>query len=73
MDKIYRVRQGMGGRYVVERDGAFRWLEGDVFGDYRPGGEVDGPLGELLSLARDTRARATGSATFGRSPAAPAA
>ncbi len=32
MDKIYRVQQGMGGRYVLERDGAFTWLEGDIFG-----------------------------------------
>ena len=43
MDRIYRVRQGMGGRYAVERDGAFFWLEGDVFGDYRPGAAIDGP------------------------------
>lgn len=30
----------MGGRYAVERDGNLFWLEGDIFGDYRPGGEV---------------------------------
>jgi 2-keto-4-pentenoate hydratase/2-oxohepta-3-ene-1,7-dioic acid hydratase in catechol pathway len=40
MDRIYRAKQGMGGRYVVERDGRFHWLEGDVFGDYAPGREV---------------------------------
>ncbi len=40
MDRIYRIRQGMGGRYAVERDGRLCWLEGDLFGDYRPGAEI---------------------------------
>src|SRR5262245_4354085 len=40
MDRIYRARQGMGGRYVIERDGKLFWLEGDVFGDYRAGDAV---------------------------------
>lgn len=30
----------MGARHVVERGGTLFWLEGDLFGDYRPGGEV---------------------------------
>jgi 2-keto-4-pentenoate hydratase/2-oxohepta-3-ene-1,7-dioic acid hydratase in catechol pathway len=34
MDRIYRVKQGTGGRYAVERDGNFFWMRGDVFGDY---------------------------------------
>ena len=46
MDRIYRVKQGMGGRYAVERDGAFYWLRGDVFGTYDLGEEV--PSGEKL-------------------------
>jgi 2-keto-4-pentenoate hydratase/2-oxohepta-3-ene-1,7-dioic acid hydratase in catechol pathway len=37
MDRIYRFRQGMGGRYAVERDGGLYWLEGHVFGDYHLG------------------------------------
>lgn len=37
MDKIYRVRMGMGGRYALERDGGLYWLEGNVFGDYHTG------------------------------------
>ena len=37
MDRIYRFRQGMGGRYAVERDGGLYWLEGHVFGDYHTG------------------------------------
>jgi len=37
MDKIYRVRMGMGGRYALERDGGLYWLEGHLFGDYHTG------------------------------------
>jgi 2-keto-4-pentenoate hydratase/2-oxohepta-3-ene-1,7-dioic acid hydratase in catechol pathway len=37
MDRIYRFRQGLGGRYAVERDGGLYWLEGHVFGDYHTG------------------------------------
>jgi 2-keto-4-pentenoate hydratase/2-oxohepta-3-ene-1,7-dioic acid hydratase in catechol pathway len=40
MDRIYRVKQGMGGRYAVERDGNLFWLRGDVFGGYEPGDEI---------------------------------
>jgi 2-keto-4-pentenoate hydratase/2-oxohepta-3-ene-1,7-dioic acid hydratase in catechol pathway len=32
MDRIYRLRDG---RYVIERDGTFYRLEGDIFDDYR--------------------------------------
>src|SRR4029450_9772606 len=46
MDRIYRVRQGMGGRYAVERGGAFYWLNGGVFGPDEPGEEI--PAGEPL-------------------------
>jgi 2-keto-4-pentenoate hydratase/2-oxohepta-3-ene-1,7-dioic acid hydratase in catechol pathway len=31
----------MGGRYAIERGGRFFWLEGDVFGDFRPGAEIE--------------------------------
>jgi 2-keto-4-pentenoate hydratase/2-oxohepta-3-ene-1,7-dioic acid hydratase in catechol pathway len=37
MDKIYRVKMGMGGRYALERDGGLYWLEGNPFGDYHTG------------------------------------
>ena len=40
MDRIYRVRSGMSGRYAVERDGRLFWLEGDIFGEYRAGSEI---------------------------------
>jgi 2-keto-4-pentenoate hydratase/2-oxohepta-3-ene-1,7-dioic acid hydratase in catechol pathway len=37
MDRIYRIKQGMGGRYALERDGGLYWLEGHVFGNYHCG------------------------------------
>jgi 2-keto-4-pentenoate hydratase/2-oxohepta-3-ene-1,7-dioic acid hydratase in catechol pathway len=37
MDRIYRFKQGMGGRYALERDGGLYWLEGHIFGDYHVG------------------------------------
>ena len=60
MDRIYRVRQGMGGRYVVERDNALYWLEGDVFGDYRAGGGVDGPLRDFVAPVLPSKIMAIG-------------
>ena len=48
MDRIYRVKQGMGGRYAVERGGAFSWLHGDIFGDYEPGDEI--PAGAPMTF-----------------------
>jgi 2-keto-4-pentenoate hydratase/2-oxohepta-3-ene-1,7-dioic acid hydratase in catechol pathway len=41
MDRIYRIRNGMSGRYAVERDGNLFWLEGNVFGDYQPGDVIE--------------------------------
>jgi 2-keto-4-pentenoate hydratase/2-oxohepta-3-ene-1,7-dioic acid hydratase in catechol pathway len=50
MDRIYRVKQGSGGTYAVERDGKSYWMRGDLFGDYGIGEEVpDG--GKLQFLA----------------------
>lgn len=49
MDRIYRVKQGMGGRYALERQNRLYWLEGDVFGDYVAGSEVE--PGGLTTLA----------------------
>jgi len=43
MDRIYRIRQGMGGRYALERDGGLYWLEGHVFGDYHVGMLIEEP------------------------------
>jgi 2-keto-4-pentenoate hydratase/2-oxohepta-3-ene-1,7-dioic acid hydratase in catechol pathway len=60
MDRLYRVKHGPDGRYVVERDGAFHWLEGDVFGEYRAGAAVDGPLGEVLAPVVPSKIMAIG-------------
>lgn len=43
MDRIYRIKQGMGGRYALERDGGLYWLEGDPFGHYHAGGLIEEP------------------------------
>ena len=40
MDRIYRVRNGTGGRYALERAGRLFWLTGDVFGQYDAGEEI---------------------------------
>lgn len=60
MDKIYRVRQGMGGRYVVERDNALYWLEGDVYGDYRTGAGIEEPLRNFLPPVMPSKIMAIG-------------
>ncbi len=60
MDKIYRVRRGTGERYAVERDNALYWLDGEVFGDYRTGGSIDEPLGDVLSPVTPSKIMAIG-------------
>jgi 2-keto-4-pentenoate hydratase/2-oxohepta-3-ene-1,7-dioic acid hydratase in catechol pathway len=60
MDRIYRVRQGMGGRYVVERDNALYWLEGDLFGDYRAGAGISEPLRDFLAPVMPSKIMAIG-------------
>jgi len=49
MDRIYRIKQGMGGRPAVERDGKLHWLKGELFGPYELGDPV--PAGEHKYLA----------------------
>jgi 2-keto-4-pentenoate hydratase/2-oxohepta-3-ene-1,7-dioic acid hydratase in catechol pathway len=61
MDRIYRIRNGMGGRYAVERDGNLRWLEGDVFGEYSLRGDVKEPATlKLLSPVMPSKIVAIG-------------
>ena len=48
MDRLFRIRDGVDGRYAVERDGTLYWLDGDVFGRYRPGARVAIPHGPWL-------------------------
>jgi 2-keto-4-pentenoate hydratase/2-oxohepta-3-ene-1,7-dioic acid hydratase in catechol pathway len=44
MDRIYRIDDHGSPRHVVEREGGVFWLEGDLFGGYRPGQQI-GPAG----------------------------
>jgi len=60
MDRIYRLKQGMGGRYAVERDGRLCWLEGDVFGDYTPGLEIEPGSRVTLAPVRPSKIMAIG-------------
>ena len=51
MDRIYRARNGAGGRYAVERDGDLYWMDGDVFGRYGLGRPITGQrTGERLTF-----------------------
>ena len=50
MDRIYRIKQGSGGRYAVERDGKLYWLHGDVFGSTSIGER--GPGGRRIDSSR---------------------
>ncbi|MFB3853478.1 MAG: fumarylacetoacetate hydrolase family protein [Vicinamibacterales bacterium] len=47
-DRVYRVDYNGGERHVLERDGRFYALEGNIFGDYRQGPELDVPPGAQL-------------------------
>jgi 2-keto-4-pentenoate hydratase/2-oxohepta-3-ene-1,7-dioic acid hydratase in catechol pathway len=60
VDRIYRVRSGMGGRYAVERDGNLYWLEGEIFGDYRPGAEITEKGLQFLAPVQPTKIMAIG-------------
>jgi 2-keto-4-pentenoate hydratase/2-oxohepta-3-ene-1,7-dioic acid hydratase in catechol pathway len=40
MDRIYRLDDRGTPRYALECDGRLSWLEGDLFGAYRPGSEI---------------------------------
>jgi 2-keto-4-pentenoate hydratase/2-oxohepta-3-ene-1,7-dioic acid hydratase in catechol pathway len=40
MTRVYRLDDGGRPRYAMELDGRFHWLEGDLFGEFRPGALV---------------------------------
>ena len=50
----------MGGRYAVERDGNLFWLEGDLFGDYRLGAEIDETGCEFVAPVQPSKIMAIG-------------
>ena len=60
MDRIYRIRNGADGRYAVERDGTMYWLEGDIFGDYRPGAAVTEKALRFLAPVKPSKIVAIG-------------
>jgi 2-keto-4-pentenoate hydratase/2-oxohepta-3-ene-1,7-dioic acid hydratase in catechol pathway len=60
MDRIYRIRNGADGRYAVERDGTMYWLDGDIFGDYRPGAPVTEQALRFLAPVRPSKIVAIG-------------
>ena len=41
MERVYRIDMDGQARLALERDGAWRTLDGDLFGDYRPGAALD--------------------------------
>ena len=51
MDRIYRIGQGTGGRYAVERGGRMYWMRGEVFGEYDIGDAL-GPISAGILVAR---------------------
>ena len=60
MDRIYRVRSGADGRYAVERDGTMYWLDGDIFGEYRPAAPVTEQALRFLAPVRPSKIVAIG-------------
>lgn len=60
MDRIYRINDGNGGRFAVERGGTLHWLEGDVFGSYRAGAEIAEGAHQLLAPASPSKIMAIG-------------
>ena len=60
MDRVYHVEIGGREQYALERDGAWRSLEGDLFGDYRPGAALDPRGCRLLSPVTPSKIVAVG-------------
>jgi 2-keto-4-pentenoate hydratase/2-oxohepta-3-ene-1,7-dioic acid hydratase in catechol pathway len=50
----------MGGRYAIERGGILYWLEGDVFGDFRPGAEIADKGLQFLAPVQPSKIMAIG-------------
>ena len=60
MDRIYRVKSETGGRYALERDGNLFWLDGDIFGDYRPGSVVAERAPQFIAPVQPSKIMAIG-------------
>ena len=60
MDRVYRVDIEGHEQYALEREGAWCALEGDVFGDYRPGAALDPQRGRFLPPVTPSKIVAVG-------------
>jgi len=60
MDRIYRIKQGLGGRYALERDGGLYWLEGHIFGDYHIGMLIEDTPLKLVPPVQPSKIMAIG-------------
>ena len=49
IERIYRIEYRGEPRYAVEREGTWRLVEGDIFGDYRDGDEIPSSGHRLLA------------------------
>jgi 2-keto-4-pentenoate hydratase/2-oxohepta-3-ene-1,7-dioic acid hydratase in catechol pathway len=50
----------MGGRYALEREGNLFWLEGDIFGEYRPGSVIADNRLQFIAPVQPTKIMAIG-------------
>jgi 2-keto-4-pentenoate hydratase/2-oxohepta-3-ene-1,7-dioic acid hydratase in catechol pathway len=60
MDRVYRVDIEGHEQYALEREGAWCALEGDLFGDYRPGAALDPQRGRFLPPVTPSKIVAVG-------------
>lgn len=60
MERVYRIDVDGRARLAIERDGAWRALDGDLFGDYRPGAPLDPGRGRLLPPVTPSKIVAVG-------------
>jgi 2-keto-4-pentenoate hydratase/2-oxohepta-3-ene-1,7-dioic acid hydratase in catechol pathway len=60
MDRIYRIKDGNTGRWALEREGSWSWVDGDVFGSYRAGAAIATDGHTLLAPATPSKIMAIG-------------
>ena len=63
MLRLYRIDDEGTPRYAAERDGRWRLVEGDIFGDFREGREIPSEGATLLAPWRRRRSSASDSTT----------
>lgn len=55
MTRLYRINHDGAPRYAAERDGRWRLVEGDVFGDWTPGAEIASEGHTLLAPVQPSK------------------